>query len=122
MTVQENHYAVLRFRNGETRRTDPSVEIDGEGQKVRLPDTGSEEIDFSDLKAVFFLAPGAGESRPDRGSLLSIEFSDGEVITGIAPEYNPTLPGFYLYPNDEDRVERVFIVASAIVSIDVERL
>lgn len=122
MTVQENRYAVLRFRNGETRRIEQSIEIDGETQKVRVPGAESDEIGFPDLKAIFFIGQRAAESRPDRGSLLSIEFSDGEVISGIAPEYNPTLPGFYLYPNDEDRVERVFIIAAAIVSIDVERL
>lgn len=113
---------IVRFRNGETLRTAGAVEIDLAHQTVRFPDEDQGEAAFGELKAVFFLRDETKKEPVDRGSILTIEFSDGEVLRGIAPEYNPTLPGFYLYPKDEERVERVFVVASAIVSIDVERL
>lgn len=122
MADHQDVQIILRFRNGETLRTAGPVEIDLTQQSVRVPEPDQSENGFGELKAVFFLAPDTGKETPDRGSILTIEFSDGEMIRGIAPEYNPTLPGFYLYPKDEERVERVFIVASAIVSIDVERL
>jgi hypothetical protein len=122
MTSGQRHEAILRFRDGKTIRTAEPVEIDAGRQRVHISGADSGEFGFNELKAVFFLSPESGRTAPGRGSLLSIEFSDGEVLSGIAPEYNPTLPGFYLYPTDDDRVERVFVVASAIVSIDVERL
>lgn len=122
MTSGQRHEAILRFRDGKTIRTSEPVAIDAGSQSVRITAADPEEFGFNELKAVFFLSPESERTGPGRGSTLSIEFSDGEVISGIAPEYNPTLPGFYLHPNDDDRVERVFVVASAIVSIDVERL
>lgn len=122
MTGQQEQYAILRFRDGGTNRTSEPIEIDGEGQRVFVSGPDPNEVTFSELKAIFFFGPETGKATPERGSILSIEFNDGEVISGIAPEYNPTFPGFYLYPNDRDRVDKVFIVASAIVSIDVERL
>lgn len=122
MTADNMRSSILRFRNGETLRTADQVEIDVAQQKVRVGGDEPSEADLDELKAVFFMIGEGSRSVPERGSLISIEFSDGEVIRGIAPEYNPTLPGFYLYPTENDRVERVFIVASAIVSIDVERL
>lgn len=122
MSSGQRHEAILRFRDGRTIRSAQPVEIDAGSRMVKIPGADEGAFGFNELKAVFFLRPEPGRTAPGRGSLLSIEFSDGEVISGIAPEYNPTLPGFYLYPNDDDRVERVFVVSSAIVSIDVERL
>ncbi len=122
MTGEAMKTSILRFRDGETLRTDNAVEIDSSQLKVRVGGGDSTEADFDQLKAVFFMTGEGERNSPAGGSLISIEFSDGEVIRGIAPEYNPTLPGFYLYPTGNDRVEKVFIVASAIVSIDVERL
>lgn len=119
---QDELYTVLRFRNGETIRLRDPITIGIDEQTVAMPGPDAGEIGFGELKAVFFFAPKPEQPRPDRGSLLTIEFDDGEVIKGVAPEYNPTLSGFYLYPQDEDRVEKVFIISSAIASIDVERL
>lgn len=116
--MQTTH-AVLRFRNRETLHVHDAVVIDTQARLVRAEGAGTDAIPFDELKAVFFLGvPGEVPG----GSHLSIEFDDGEVIRGIAPEYNPTASGFYLYPEDEERVARIFIVATAIVSIDVDRL
>ena len=120
MTNTSETKTVLRFRNRETIHLSEAIEIDLESRVVNITGAESDRIDFSELKAVFFL--GQGGAKPTTGSHLSIEFDDGEVIRGIAPEYNPTRPGFYLYPEDEERVQKVLIIASAIVSIDVERL
>jgi hypothetical protein len=122
MTEQTMFRVVLRFRNRETLRLDRDVEIDRDSRVVRVVDGEIDEIPFDDLKAVFFFRSGEDAPSPEGGSELTIEFDDGEVLRGISTEYNPTLSGFYLYPKGEDRVERVFIVSSAIVSIDVERL
>jgi hypothetical protein len=123
MNDQSTFRVVLRFCNRETLRLDHDVEIDRDARVVRVAGGEIDEIPFRDLKAVFFFRrSGEDPAAPEGGSALTIEFDDGEVIRGVSTEYNPTLSGFYLYPKDEDRVERVFVVSSAIVSIDVERL
>ena len=73
------------------------------------------------MKAVFFPRTTNEELEPASGSTIAVEFADGEVIRGIA-HYNPERNGFFLYPNDRAKNERIFVVRSAIVSIEVEKL
>ena len=116
--------AVLRFRDGRTERVD-IARIDPGHQTIQAfsSDGSQEEIPYSDLKAIFFPRdPHADEDETaTSGSTVSIEFSDGEVIKGIAT-YNPERNGFFLYPHDRSKNDRIFVVNSAIVSIEVEKL
>jgi hypothetical protein len=112
---------VLRYRDGTTARGADIPEIDVSAQTIRL---AGGEIPFGDLKAVFFpkLQANAADDDAARISIVSVEFSDGEVIRGRAHDYNPLAPGFYLIPLDDPRIGRVFVVAAAVVSIEVEKL
>jgi hypothetical protein len=114
---------VLRFRDGRTERAtldpiDPTREVltthQDDGERVEVP--------FSALKAVFFprIVPDE-ELEPANGMQLAIEFNDGEVIRGIA-HYNPERNGFFLFPQDRSKNDRIFVVNSAIVSIEVEKM
>lgn len=114
---------VLRYRDGRTERVelDP-IDATREMLTVRRDDTESAEVPFSDLKAVFFPRAAGDESLvPAGGMQISIEFNDGEVIRGLA-QYNPERNGFFLFPADRSKNDRIFIVNSAIVSIEVEKL
>lgn len=113
---------VLRYRDGSTERVelepiDPSREV-----LTVLRDEGPTDIPFTELKAVFF-----PHSAPDdpletaTGMHLAIEFNDGEILRGTAL-YNPERNGFFLFPDDRTKHDRIFIVNSAIVSIEVEKL
>ena len=114
---------VLRYRDGRTERVvldpiDPSREVvtaqRDEGESVEVP--------FSALKAVFFPHPGPEHvPEPASGMQIAVEFNDGEVIRGRA-HYNPERNGFFLFPADRNRIDRIFVVNSAIVSIEVEKL
>src|SRR5204863_525849 len=88
-----------------------------------ISDGETSEVPFSLLKAVFF--PNANPDAPTpitaNGSTIAVEFNDGEVIRGIA-NYNPERNGFFLYPHDRLKNDRIFVVNSAIVSIEVEKL
>lgn len=114
---------VLRYRDGRTERTrlapiDPSREV------LTVHDDGGEsrDVSFSDLKAVFFPRIGSEEAlEAASGMQLAVEFSDGEVIRGIA-QYNPERNGFFLFPADRSKNDRIFIVNSAIASIEVEKM
>ncbi len=113
---------VLRYRDGRTERV-PLGGIDVEQKVVNVTRDGSNaEVPFSDLKAVFFPRTNPDEE-PDTGtrSTIAVEFADGEVIRGVA-HYNPERNGFFLYPHDRSKNDRIFVVNSAIVSIEVEKL
>jgi hypothetical protein len=114
---------VLRYRDGRTERA-TLIETDVDLQIVRVTrdDGAKDDVPFSTLKALFFpRAGGDGELEPPSGSTISVEFADGEVIRGVA-QYNPERNGFFLFPLDRSKNDRIFVVNSAIVSIEVERL
>lgn len=114
---------VLRYRDGRTERAtldpiDPAVEV----LTIRHDDGSTAEIPFSALKAVFFPRTGPDEEiEPASGMQIAVEFNDGEVIRGTA-HYNPERNGFFLYPDDRTKNDRIFVVNSAIVAIEVEKL
>jgi len=118
-----NPEIVLRFRDGKTQRaTLVATDADREIFSIKAEDGKSVDVPFSVLKAVFFPQREPDDSmEPAVGSQLSVEFADGEVIRGIA-HYNPERNGFYLFPNDRSKNDRIFVVNSAIMSIEVEKL
>ena len=114
--------AVLRYRDGRTERVDLAP-IDHSRQifTVTREDGTTGEIPYADLKAVFFPHKDGVAPEQADGSTIAVEFSDGEVIRGLA-HYNPERNGFFLFPLDRSKNDRVFVVNSAIASIEVERL
>ena len=112
---------VLRYRDGLTERAvlDP-IDPEREVLTVRHDDGTTGEVPFSALKAVFF-PRATGEEEPASGMQIAVEFNDGEVIRGRA-HYNPERNGFFLFPDDRSKNDRIFVVNSAIVSIEVEKL
>lgn len=114
---------VLRYRDGRTERSalepiDPSREV----LIVHNDDGAATEVPFSDLKAVFFPRTAPDDAlEPASGMQISVEFNDGEVIRGIA-HYNPERNGFFLFPDDRTKNDRIFVVNSAIVAIEVEKM
>ena len=113
---------VLRYRDGRTERAALAA-VDADRQLFTVERNGaSDEVPFSEMKAVFFPRTAPEELlEPATGSTIAVEFADGEVIRGTA-HYNPEKSGFYLYPDDRSKNERIFVVSSAIVSIEVEKL
>jgi hypothetical protein len=114
---------VLRYRSGHTERaTLKAIDLEGEVFRVTYEDGGDAEVPFSEIKAIFYpqTQPEARQE-PEAGSQIAVEFVDGEIIRGIA-QYNPERNGFVLYPLDRSKNDRIFVVNSAIVAIEVERL
>lgn len=121
--MTEQPKVVLRYRDGRTERVSlASIEAERQMLSVTRDSGAPEEVPFSQLKAVFF--PQGGEAAtPEQaeGSQITVEFADGEVIRGTA-HYNPERNGFFLFPLDRSKNDRIFVVNAAIVSIEVERL
>lgn len=113
---------VLRYRDGKTRRA-TLVNADIDREMLQVDENGSSsEVPFGSLKAVFFPQVNPDKAPdPAEGSQLAVEFADGEIIRGVA-HYNPERNGFFLYPLDRSKNDRIFVVNSAIMSIEVEKL
>ena len=110
---------VLRYRDGRTERVTIDPIDPATGKVAAHQDDGSvSEVAFGDLKAIFFPQAAGSEPTEASGFHLSIEFADGEVIRGVA-NYNPERNGFFLFPHDRSKNDRIFVVNSAIVSIEV---
>jgi len=125
---QTNAPVVLHLHDGFTQQTLARPRID-EARKtvtVDLPDHPAAEIAFADLKAIFFLRdfPAAMDEPGNEnsyGTVLTIEFRDGERIRALADDYSPERPGFFVYPLDRSKNEKIFVVNTAILSIDIEK-
>lgn len=114
---------VMRYRDGRTDRG-TLIKTDVERQIVRVTrdDGATEEVPFSTLKALFFPRNAPDDPLEEQaGSTITVEFADGEIIRGVA-QYNPERNGFFLFPLDRSKNERIFVVNSAIASIEVEKL
>ncbi len=122
--MEENSEVVLRYRDGHTERAGLSpIDPDRQVLNIRREDGQAADVPFSILKAVFFprLNPDEPVEEAPAGSEITVEFADGEVIRGIA-SYNPERNGFFLYPEDRSKNDRIFVVNSALVSIEVDKL
>jgi hypothetical protein len=119
----DDSQVVLRYRDGRTERvTLIDTDLTAEVFRVTHENGNPAEVPFSQVKAVFFPNTKTGEAiEPAVGSAISVEFADGEVIRGVA-QYNPERNGFFLFPTDRSKNDRIFVVNAAIVSIEVERL
>ncbi len=122
--MYEEGHVILRYRDGRIERA-TTADVDGTNELLNatLADDGSGlQIPYSELKAVFFPRVTPDEELEDPpGSLIAVEFDDGEVIRGNAT-FDPAASGFFLTPLDRSKNERIFVVRSAIASIEVERL
>jgi len=115
---------VLRYRDGRTERAElEPIDPNREVLVARDDDGEPAEVPFAELKAVFFprTDPDDDSLEPASGMRIAVEFNDGEVIRGAA-HYNPERNGFFLFPDDRSRNDRIFVVNSAIASIEVEKL
>ena len=121
--MADENNVVLRYRDGHTERVSMAP-VDAQRQVLSIQRESGDraEVPFDLIKAVFFpqTTPPQAEGE-DGGSRLAVEFADGEVIRGTA-HYNPERNGFFLFPLDRSKNDRIFVVNSAIVSIEVEKL
>ncbi len=114
---------ILHFRNGSTAEFASPPAIDTRTLTITTSDPET-VAQFSNLKAVFFLnvAPDPHESAErSSGSFITVEFEDGEIIRGFA-RYNPAAPGFFLYPAEKGKNERLFVIASFVSSVEIAKV
>ena len=107
---------VARFRDGRVLK---GTSLDAHPSKpffhVRPPDGPVEQVQLSDLKALFFVRSLEGDSSRDdateldpkdpraRGStVVRLTFEDGEQIVGLTNHYPPKRPYFFVLPVDRE--------------------
>ena len=58
---------------------------------------------------------GLGESRAAEGRRAIVTFADGETMWGTVTEDDPSVPGFFFVPSDEqDNNVKIFVVRKSI--------
>jgi uncharacterized protein DUF6982 len=120
--MPDTRQVVLRYRDGTTERVNlKQADAEREIFSIARDDGSAAEVPFAKLKAVFFPQTVPVPAEPVDGSQLAVEFADGEIIRGVA-HYNPERNGFFLYPLDRSKNDKIFVVNSAISSIEVEKL
>ena len=89
----------------------------------------SKEVLIKELKAIFFVQDFAGnpeykerkmytEGEKPTGRKVEVTFKDGEVLIGSTLGYDPSRPGFFVFPVDTNANNiRVFAVSSAIKNV-----
>jgi hypothetical protein len=112
----------LRFRDGrvETLEREPVIDLDA-GMVTAHADR---PVAFGELKAVFYLrasTPASPLPSEAPGTTLAVEFDDGEMLRGTSSDYAPDRSGFFLFPTDRSKIEKAFVISSAILSIEVEK-
>ncbi len=131
MTDESCNLVVLRYRDGRTERcslqhfSPRAAEIE-----VTTCEGDTRQVEMFDLKAVFFVKDprrraeqelGIASGEPPKGAMARVEFFDGETIRGWVQHYAVGQAGFFLYPTAvESNNERVFVVASALNTVDIE--
>ena len=93
------------------------------------PSGEAAEVLVKELKAVFFVQDFAGNSlynerkkylegdKPS-GRKVEVTFMDGEVLVGTTLGYDPSRPGFFLFPVDpKSNNIRVFAVSTSVKKV-----
>lgn len=93
------------------------------------PSGDATEVIIKELKAVFFVKDFAGnpmheerkeykEGEKPQGRKVEVMFKDGEVLVGTTLGYDPSRPGFFIFPADpKSNNDRVFVVSTAVKKV-----
>jgi hypothetical protein len=95
------------------------------------PGKKPQEILVRELKAVFFVRDYNGNAQyqerkefsPDRGVAgrkIKVVFKDGELLVGTTQGYQPSRPGFFVFPADtQSNIERCYVVSAAVKEVSL---
>ena len=90
---------------------------------------GAVEVVMKELKAVFHVRDFKGnpfyeerkvywKGEKPSGRKVEVTFADGEILVGSTLGYDPSRPGFFLFPADpKSNNIRVFVVTSAVKKV-----
>ena len=133
--------AVVRYPNGEiikgwVEEFKPERESFSLFPLIEYSEEERMEINFSSLKAVFFVKDFIGNKdykkvrtfnvdfniTPSQRKLI-VNFKDGEHLYGTSHSYGRYKVGFFMYPIDpKDNSERIFVVHSAVESVRLMKI
>ena len=128
--------AVVRYKNGDiikgwVEEFKPQRESFILFPLIEYSEEERMEINFSSLKAVFFVKDFTGDKNYQKVRTFNVDlkitpsqrkmivnFKDGEHLYGTSHSYGRYKVGFFMYPIDpKDNSERIFVVHSAAESV-----
>lgn len=121
---------VIRYLNGSVAKgftADflPGREIFHLMRLYASPGTLADSVYIRECKALFFVKDFTGNSRyqdsrlfgsagPLHGRKIRVLFKDDEILVGTTQGYDPSRPGFFLYPADRhSNIDRSYVVTHA---------
>lgn len=124
---------VLRYANGKILKGFTQDFLPNKDRfHLHLSDNASGEaleVLVKELKAIFFVQDFAGdpqykerkkytEGEKPSGKKVEVTFKDGEVMVGSTLGYDPSRPGFFIFPVDpKGNNIRVFAVSPAVKNV-----
>jgi hypothetical protein len=125
---------VARYANGRVLKGHTSNFNPNASHFLLAPESPSDSheqvvVEVASLKAIFFVKDFAGNPKkkdrrffvggqPYQGHKIKILFADGEEMLGYTPNYDSSLPGFFVFPADPDsNMVKAFAVAANIRSV-----
>ncbi|MEW6336388.1 MAG: hypothetical protein AB1625_03200 [Acidobacteriota bacterium] len=127
--MPENVPVVLRFRDGRVVRGEMPDDL-VPGTRISASDENGATIDvhLSDLKGIFYLKQQKdrllerGLSGPTEpvGTTATLEFEDGEVLSGRLSHFDVSQLGFFLHPADASgNNAKIYVVTAAVRSLEL---
>lgn len=119
---------VVRYKDGRILKGTTTDFFPNRAQFYVIEISGERKLVYvEELKAIFFVKnyEGDKEYQPKYesdiaggGKKISVEFEDGEVITGHTLGYSPDRIGFFVTPADpESNNSRIFVIKASTTSI-----
>ncbi len=130
----ERRKLILRKRDGTMVRCETHTHFSAAFKTLKVIGTDGQvaAVSLDDLKAIFFVRDFQGnpnyqpqqefsEESPKAGQAVRVTFHDGEVLRGRVLNMADGQRGFFMFPADPlDNNERIFIVRSADLRVEVE--
>lgn len=127
--MPENVPVVLRFRDGRVVRGGlPDDVVPSERFSATDESGAAIDVCLSDLKGIFYVKLpkdrliGRELSGPTEpvGTTATLEFEDGEVLSGRLSHFDVSQSGFFLYPADASgNNAKVYVVTAAVRSLEL---
>ncbi len=119
--IAGEHRIVLHTMEGQVLRGSlANADLEDPELPMIQPNGAVARIPAESVKAIFFMLPPGQRPPEAHGTRVRVTFSDGRQVCGVAPDYSPSSPGFFVLPLDaRTNTARVWVYRAAVRQISV---